>query len=57
MLDNLCNSAFRLEGKRIRAGEVTSLSMPVADHTVGEAQFKANCYKNYLVRVRKVDPA
>ncbi len=23
----------------------------------GEAQFKANCYKNYLVRVRKMDPA
>lgn len=23
---------------------------------VGEAQFKANCYKNYLVRVRKPDP-
>jgi|GEM_PF-539512 len=22
----------------------------------GEAQFKANCYKNYLVRVRKIDP-
>lgn len=22
----------------------------------GEAQFKANCYKNYLVRVRKMDP-
>jgi hypothetical protein len=24
---------------------------------IGEAQFKANCYKNYLVRVRKMDPA
>jgi hypothetical protein len=24
---------------------------------LGEAQYKANCYKNYLVRVRKVDPA
>jgi len=24
--------------------------------SVGEAQFKANCYKNYLVRVRKIDP-
>jgi len=24
---------------------------------VGEAQFKANCYKNYLVRVRKMNPA
>ncbi len=23
---------------------------------VGEAQFKANCYKNYLVRVRKIEP-
>lgn len=23
---------------------------------VGEAQFKANCYKDYLVRVRKIDP-
>ena len=23
---------------------------------LGEAQFKANCYKNYLVRVRKIDP-
>jgi len=23
----------------------------------GEAQFKANCYKNYLVRVRKMNPA
>ena len=24
---------------------------------IGEAQYKANCYKNYLVRVRKIDPA
>lgn len=24
---------------------------------IGEAQFKANCYKNFLVRVRKMDPA
>ena len=24
---------------------------------IGEAQFKANCYKNYLVRVRQMDPA
>jgi hypothetical protein len=24
---------------------------------VGEAQYKANCYKDYLVRVRKMDPA
>lgn len=24
---------------------------------LGEARFKANCYKNYLVRVRKMDPA
>jgi hypothetical protein len=24
---------------------------------LGEAQFKADCYKNYLVRVRKMDPA
>ena len=24
---------------------------------IGEAQFKANCYKNYLVRVRKMNPA
>jgi len=24
---------------------------------LGQAQFKANCYKNYLVRVRKMDPA
>jgi hypothetical protein len=24
---------------------------------IGEAQYKANCYKNYLVRVRKMDPA
>jgi len=24
---------------------------------LGEAQFKAGCYKNYLVRVRKMDPA
>jgi len=23
---------------------------------LGEAQFKANCYKDYLVRVRKIDP-
>lgn len=23
---------------------------------IGEAQYKANCYKNYLVRVRKMDP-
>jgi hypothetical protein len=23
---------------------------------IGEAQFKANCYKNYLVRVRKMNP-
>jgi hypothetical protein len=24
---------------------------------IGEAQFKASCYKNYLVRVRKMNPA
>jgi hypothetical protein len=24
---------------------------------IGEAQYKANCLKNYLVRVRKMDPA
>jgi hypothetical protein len=24
---------------------------------IGEAQFKANCYKNYLVRVREMNPA
>jgi hypothetical protein len=24
---------------------------------IGEAQYKANCFKNYLVRVRKMDPA
>ena len=25
--------------------------------SIGEARYKANCYKNYLVRVRKMDPA
>lgn len=55
-LDNFAIHLFNsLEGEPQWRGYIVVYAGPRS--YIGEAQYKANCYKNYLVRVRKMDPA
>lgn len=55
-LDNFVIQLFKLlEEEAVWRGYIIVYAGPRS--YIGEAQHKADCYKNYLVRVRKMDPA